>query len=129
MRRNRISLAVLALALLVAMAFLLRREPVEQKPPRHEPRREAVAAPAAPAPVPVSPAPEPASAVPPPPAPVFRGPPGTVRGSVKIAGPVPPRKVIKLDVDPKCQSYHAGVVLSDQLVADAGGNVQWVFVQ
>jgi len=129
MRASKTNLAVLALALLVALAFLFHRGPKEQKPPRTAPRAVEVAAPESPtraAPLPVKPVsdPAPAPSAPPP----AQRPPGTVRGAVKIRGEIPLRKRIRLDADSKCEAMHAGVVLSDQLVADANGNVQWAFV-
>ena len=128
MRGNRTSLAVLGLALLVVLAFLLRREPREQKPPRAESRAVPVLPPELPtsaASGPLQPSPATPAATP---APVA-GPPGTIRGGVKIETPVRPRKVVRLDSDPQCEHKHAGVVMSDGLVADANGNLQWVFVQ
>jgi plastocyanin len=125
--QKRAPLIVLLLALLVVLAFLFHRDPREQKPTRAEPR----AAMPEPPPTPVAPMPARPAAAEAPPTPVptrTEGPPGAVRGSVKIRGEIPRRKKVALDVDPKCESMHAGVVLSDQLVADANGNVQWAFV-
>ncbi|MBI3855578.1 MAG: hypothetical protein HY293_07785 [Planctomycetes bacterium] len=112
-----------ALALLIVLAFLLHRNPAEQRPSRPPPKPLIHVAPDAPATSPETPPAVRRSEVPP--APAL---PGSIRGGVKIKGPIPPRKILKLDVDPKCQSYHAGPVMSDALVADAGGNVQWAFV-
>jgi plastocyanin len=128
--QKRAPLIVLALALLVLLAFLVHRAPREQKPTRTEPRAVSIATPepAAPvAPAPIKPATAPVA--PPPEPPPAQGPPGTVRGNVKIAGDIPPRKRARLESDPKCQAMHAGVVMFDHLVADAAGNVQWAFVQ
>jgi len=125
MRKKQINLAVLALAMLLVVAFLLRRQPGEQKPSR-QPLRPVTSVESEPtsfAPTPGG-APE---AKPPPPV-IVQGSPGTVRGSVKIAGPVPARKILKIDYHPDCRGMHAGVVMSDQLVVDTNGNVQWAFV-
>src|SRR6185503_2604472 len=121
--QKRASLAVLALALMLVGAFLFRREPKEQKPPRPAPRAVSVASPELPtpaAPLPVKPAPiaPPAPSAPPP----VQGPPGTLRGTVKIRGELAPRKRVRLDVDPNCEKMHPGVMLSDSLVTDANGN-------
>ena len=123
------SLIVLALALLIAVAFLIRREPREEIPKR-SPRRSPVtdASPSEGSPPPVAVKPSVSAPVVVAPAAAGAALPGTVRGLVKIKGEVPRRKIVKLDADPKCQSFHAGVVLSDELVVDAGGNVQWAFV-
>jgi plastocyanin len=127
---KKATVAVVALALLLVLAFLFHRAPREQKPSRAEPRADPIAAPESPpasAP-PVKTAAAAATQLPPPSAAV-QGLPGTVQGTVKILDEIPPRNRVKLDVDPKCESLHAGVVLSDELVADANGNVQWAFVR
>lgn len=49
-------------------------------------------------------------------------------GNVKIKGQVPRRKKIRMDADPKCAALHAEPPLSEEVVADAEGNVQWAFV-
>jgi len=128
--RKRAPLAVLALALLVALAFLVHRGPREEKPSRHEPRPVWMSSPESPPPETrvARPAAAPASAPGAPPAPV-QGPPGTVRGNVKIVGEIPPRKRARLESDEKCQAMHAAVVMYDNIVTDAAGNVQWAFVR
>src|SRR5262245_44964273 len=126
MRGKRINLAVLALALLVVLAVLLRREPAARKATQPARRPVAESEPPSKPPPEAKPA---RVAVPQAPAPpvAVQGPPGTVRGSVRIQGPVPPRKVVKI-FDARCEQMHAGVMMSDQLVVDATGNVQWAFV-
>jgi plastocyanin len=127
---KRATISVLALALLLVLAFLFHREPREQKPARIEPRpvwmtpTEAPSTETKPARA-AAPSPPPQT---PPPSPVQRIP-GTVRGTVKILGEIPARKKVRFDSDPKCARMHAGVVLQDNLVVDATGNVQWAFVQ
>ncbi len=124
---------VLVLAILVVAAYFLRREPREETPRRSlRPVLEAPspAAAATPAPstalrpkVPIPVSAPPIAAVP------VAGPPGTVRGLVKIRGPLPSRKTVRFDADPHCAELHAGATLfRDDLVADATGNVQWAFV-
>lgn len=49
-------------------------------------------------------------------------------GTVKIKGDVPRRKKIKMDNDPKCAAMHPEPPLSEEVVADKDGNVQWAFV-
>lgn len=128
MRANRTHLAVLGLALLLVAALLFHRPPREQKPLRVEPRAVSVASPERPAPA-SAPTPVKPSAVAATPPPPVQGPPGTVRGTVKILGEIPPRKRARIDHEPDCAAKHAGVVFYDNLVADANGNVQWAFVQ
>ena len=130
MRANKTNLAVLALATLVVLAFLLHRPPKEQKPTPAEPRAVSIARPEAPTPTAAaSLKPAPTVVTPPPATPPVQGPPGTVRGTVKIGGNVPPPRKVRIQSDPKCEAMHAGVVLNESLVTDAVGNVQWAFVQ
>jgi plastocyanin len=120
---------VLALALLIALAFFLHRSTQEKRPQR-APSRVPVVEPAGPGERGSANASKPAAS----PAALAveaaasAGPPGTIRGLVRIKAPVPPRRFVRLDVDPKCESFHAGPLLSDEIVADANGNVQWAFV-
>jgi plastocyanin len=51
-----------------------------------------------------------------------------VTGNVKINGDIPKRKKIRMDADPKCAALHAEPPLTEDVVADAQGNVQWAFV-
>lgn len=51
-----------------------------------------------------------------------------VTGNVKIKGDIPKRKKIRMDADPKCAALHAEPPLTEEVVADAQGNVQWAFV-
>jgi len=48
----------------------------------------------------------------------------TVRGAVKLAGPVPKAKVISMAADPSCAKQHPSPMLSQEVVADAGGHLQ-----
>lgn len=52
---------------------------------------------------------------------------GSITGVVKVVDP-PRRKKIKMDADPKCAALHAEAPLSDEVVADAEGKVQYAFV-
>jgi plastocyanin len=52
---------------------------------------------------------------------------GTVTGVIKVKDPGR-RKKIKMDADPKCAALHAETPLSDELVVDDAGGVQWAFV-
>lgn len=51
-----------------------------------------------------------------------------VTGNVKIKGDIPKRKKIRMDADPKCAALHAEPPMTEEVVADAQGNVQWAFV-
>lgn len=134
------ALIVVGLSLLVTTALLLRRAPGEGRPaaapaPRPTPGIEApVSEPVADAPAPApkpafpsAPAPAPAASIDPPPG-VDPLQTGFVRGSVRIVGPVPPRKRLRVDADPRCAALQAGVLLSEDVVADEGGFVQGAFV-
>jgi plastocyanin len=59
---------------------------------------------------------------------VAKGAAGALTGTVRIKGEVPKRRKIRMDADPKCAALHAEAPLSDEVVADANGNVQWAFV-
>ncbi len=52
---------------------------------------------------------------------------GSITGQVKVVKP-PRRKKINMDADPKCAAMHAEKLLTEEVVADAEGNVQWAFV-
>jgi plastocyanin len=52
---------------------------------------------------------------------------GSIAGQVKVKDP-PKRKKINMDADPKCAAMHAEKLLTEEVVADAEGNVQWAFV-
>ena len=137
------TVAVLTLILLLGLAFLLHRSPSVGTPRRSSPSEPAVdAPPPEPAPVVVAVEPPKASEPPPPPRPPVRPPsrppepaapvdiPGSaiVRGRVTVLGPPPPRKRIKMSVDPKCEALHAGSVLADTLVVGQDGGLRWAFV-
>jgi plastocyanin len=128
---KRTTIAVLALALLLVLAILFRREPRVEKPrPGPKPIRVVTPEePPSPTALPVKPAPVAAAASPTPPPVAVQGPSGTLRGGVKILGEIPVRKRARLENEPKCQEMHSGIVLTDQVVADASGNVQWAFIQ
>jgi hypothetical protein len=117
---KRPTLIVLVLALLLALAFFMHRRPPQQLPQR-APTRGTTGEEGGAAEVLI---PERDKLARPPAA----GPPGSLRGLVRIKAPAPPRKIVRLDVDPKCESFHAGPVMSDEIVSDANGNVQWAFV-
>jgi plastocyanin len=52
-----------------------------------------------------------------------------VKGGVRIKGEMPKRAKLKVDADPKCAALHGDApLLSDEVVADAGGRVQWAIV-
>jgi plastocyanin len=121
---------VVGLALLVAAAFLLHRPVREDSPPRsreHPPAVEAAAPSESPGPAAPAPARRTTAAVAPDAVPPRI--PGTVRGLVKITGGFRKRKVARTDADPACAALHGGSpLLSDTLVTDANGNLQWAFV-
>lgn len=131
MMARRVSMAAAAVAVLFmagGTAFVAvgcGDEKAPQAPPGPAPKVEApvskvVEAPT-PAPVPkAEPKAEPVS--------VTKGAAGTLTGTVKIKGEVPKRRKIRMDADPKCAALHAEAPLSDEVVADANGNVQWAFV-
>ena len=53
----------------------------------------------------------------------------TLKGSVKIKGEIPKRGKIPVNADPKCAAMHVkDPLLTDEVVTDAAGNVQWAFV-
>lgn len=52
---------------------------------------------------------------------------GSITGVVKVVD-APRRKKIKMDADAKCAALHAEAPLSDEVVADANGHVQYAFV-
>ena len=53
---------------------------------------------------------------------------GLVQGRVRIAGPAPKPKRLRMDADPACQALHPGAVYSDELVVDAELGLRWAFV-
>ena len=108
---------LIAVALLGAGMFLLRREPRVEEAPRIKPAPELptpelkpIEPSAAPVVIPDTPKP------------------GPVRGRVQVRGPAPRRKRIKMDADPRCMAMHAEPIYSDTLVLDAEQNVRWAFV-
>jgi plastocyanin len=55
--------------------------------------------------------------------------PVAVKGGVKIKGELPKRGKLKVEADPKCAALHGDApLLSDDVVADAAGRVQWAIV-
>jgi plastocyanin len=52
---------------------------------------------------------------------------GSIAGQVKVKD-APKRKKINMDADPKCAAMHAEKLMTEEVVADAEGNVQWAFV-
>ncbi len=52
---------------------------------------------------------------------------GSISGQIKVKEP-PRRRKINMDADPKCAAMHAERLLTEEVVADAEGNVQWAFV-
>ena len=54
---------------------------------------------------------------------------GTVTGTVKLDGKIPPVRYIRMGADPKCAAMHASRVKSDQFVVDGNRNVKWAFVR
>jgi plastocyanin len=131
---KRSMIAVLALALLIAVAFFLHRDPREQEPqPRpgvRPPVAETAPARGTEAPMGLKPSPSPSGVAPdsvtPEAAP--RAVPGTIRGVVRLTGPVPKRKTYRADADPACEAMHGARILSDEFVVDPYGNIQWAFV-
>jgi plastocyanin len=72
---------------------------------------------AAPAPLPAPPGAEPQEAG------------ATLSGTLKIKGELPKRRKIGTNADPKCAATHGGDgIYTDEIVADAAGNIQWGFV-
>jgi hypothetical protein len=127
---KRATAVVGALALLLLVAWLFRREPLA--PRASQPEAPAAAAVADPEPIAAVAAP-----APPPPRPRSPGrepPPrhaagtGILRGTVKVLGEPPRPKRIKMVSDPKCVEQHSVDVLSDALVVDPDGGVKWAFV-
>lgn len=52
----------------------------------------------------------------------------TVRGVVKLEGTVPKPKLISMAADPSCSKQHSGAVYSQDVIADAKGDLQNVIV-
>ena len=52
----------------------------------------------------------------------------TIRGTIHLSGAAPVPEKIKMDADPVCQQQHATPVVSEEVVAGAGGALQNVFV-
>lgn len=88
---------------------------------------KAVEAPKAPEPVKVVDAPAPAKAPEVVAVPVSVQDGGSITGVVKVVDP-PRRRKIKMDADAKCAALHAEAPLSDEIVVDANGGVQYAFV-
>lgn len=128
---KRTTAAVLALALLLAVAFLLHRDLQEQKPPPRPPVRPPVveapvsAGPGAPTPSTSAIDAAPDVAAPPASPPALTG---SVRGVVRFGGPVPRRKFVRTRADPECEKMHGPQLASDEFVVDPYGNLQWAFV-
>ena len=81
--------------------------------------------PAQPLPVEAAPAPAPAPAQ----APPKEERSATIKGSVKFKGVIPKRRKIGTDAEPKCSAMHAtDPLLSEDIVMDAAGNLQWALV-
>ena len=53
---------------------------------------------------------------------------GGVWGTVTLQGPRPPRKRVRMDVDPGCAALHPEPQLSDELVVGPEGQVRWALV-
>jgi plastocyanin len=52
-----------------------------------------------------------------------------IKGTVRIKGELPRRRRLPVEADPKCAAMHGkDPLLSEEIVADAAGNVQWAFV-
>jgi hypothetical protein len=51
-----------------------------------------------------------------------------VRGVVKIEGPVPKSAHVSMAADPSCSKLHPGGVVTDDVIADAGGGLENVIV-
>jgi hypothetical protein len=84
-------------------------------PPPSGPSAPPPSRPAVPAPAPSPPAPEPETKE-------------AIRGVVRILGPIPRRKTLRMDADPRCAQTHPEPVLRDDLVVDPDGGVRWAFV-
>jgi hypothetical protein len=130
--RGPAKLIVLALAMLLAAAFFLRREPAVEEP-RKTTRPEQVAGPPLPPAEPI--VSTSVSATPPVQSPRLRTSPaaggpgaGSLRGTVKVLGEPPRRKKVKMASDPKCLAMHSVDVLSEALVVSPEGEVKWAFV-
>lgn len=55
--------------------------------------------------------------------------PQVVSGTVRIKGDAPKRARLRTEADPKCSALHGDdPLLSDELVADASGRLQWALV-
>lgn len=52
----------------------------------------------------------------------------TLKGTVKIKGPIPKRTRIRVEGDPKCGSMHRDGLWSEEVVADAAGRLQYALV-
>jgi hypothetical protein len=51
-----------------------------------------------------------------------------VRGVVKVEGPVPKSAHVSMAADPSCAKLHPGGVVTDDVIADAGGGLENVIV-
>jgi hypothetical protein len=131
---RRLTLAVLALALLLMIALSLHRAPRDQKP-GSSPRRPGVPEPstvydAVAKGVFPSESPLIAAAVPDriAPTPVSAAGMESIRGVVRLNGPIPKRKTYRTDDDPKCEAIHGPQIVLDEFVVDPYGNIQWASV-
>jgi hypothetical protein len=129
---KRSTAVVVALALLLLLAFLLHRAPEDQGPGRMPGRRALLESPPLDDRVAMDAVPPSASAVAaapeaaaPPAAP--SAPTGSIRGVVRFHGPVPPRKTVRVSV-PECREIHGERIVSEEFVVDPYGNMQWAFV-
>ena len=52
----------------------------------------------------------------------------TIQGSVKFTGPTPSSERVKMDADPQCQLQHKEPVTKQDVVVNANGTLQHVFV-
>jgi hypothetical protein len=52
----------------------------------------------------------------------------TLSGVVTVKTDIPKRKKIKMDADPKCAAMHAEPPLTEDIVTDSAGHVEWAFV-
>lgn len=137
MVRRATVLIAAALGLLLAAALFARGCRPEARgttraklpAPVPEPRVEEPSPPPPPPPPPPVVVQEPPRPAPPPPAPPAPPPVerGVMRGTVRLAGPVPARRPVAMN-DPQCAAQHPGPLLSDELVVDRKGRVQWAFV-
>lgn len=53
---------------------------------------------------------------------------GSITGKVSFSGPKPSPKTIRMDAEPACKGLHSTAVLSEEVVLNANGTLQYVFV-